>query len=1003
MTRMHGWARVVYIAYIAAAWLFLFPTFAVAQSAIAGTVRDSSGAVLPGVSVEAASPVLIEKVRSVVTNDQGQFTIVDLRPGVYTVTFALAGFNTFVREGLELPTDFTATISAEMRVGALEETVTVTGSSPVVDVASTARVQVLTRETLDAIPTGRNIYAMAQLVTGIALNAPDVGGSRAMQQTYMSTRGLTSANNIVQVDGLMINGLDGDGAVQQYINNAMIQEMTYQTAGAGAEVSPGGVRVNIIPNDGGNQFHGSFFGGWSDGAWQSDNLTPELRARGVSAIDKIDKIYDFQAGVGGPIKRDKLWFFVSARDNSVDAPIGGTFYVPSGSTLADCTAGRVACEQGIDDQRIKSIMGRLTWQISPRNKFAVYFDEIDKARGHGMNAGDDPLTASQVWTSPLYNAGSVKLTSAISNQLLFEAGFSENYEQYVIVNQEGVNHERGSAAWYAGASRRDASLTTLRSGFGGAQGGRYPDRYNLQSSVSYVTGSHNIKTGFQFNWGPYENTRDTNADLQQVYFNGVPTQASLYNTPLRYEDALLGDLGLFVQDAWTLNRLTVNAGVRWEYLSSEVSAAESGAGRFIGARDFDAIPMPVWKDWSPRFGLVYDLFGNAKTALKFGVNRYNESRTTFFAARYNPLLLQTATVDWTDVNRDDIAQGERGCTYLTAGCEINFAQVPASFGQPRLNTVDPDFKRTYNVETTAGIQHELLPRVSLAANWYRRSFHRLRITDNLDRTMSDYQPYDIFHPITGQPFRVFDVSAAAVARVANYDTNSDDRSHTYNGFDVNVNARLPRGATVFGGFVTERNLRSICDEPDDPNMLLYCDDSNNDIPYRPTLKMSGTTPILWGVTVSATLQSLAGRALGLTTVTGNKISGPGYGDVGSPVGTNWLLQRTTTYPANCPAPCPAGQRVFPVGNPTLVSSQLLLPLVAPGTEFLPRLNQFDLSFAKWFQVRTLRIQGQVDIFNATNGNTDLSYRTTNYGLTSYLQPASNLQGRIIRLGMQLKW
>ena len=204
---------------LALACMVVFPDRVSAQSAIAGTVRDSSGALLPGVTVEAASPVLIEKVRTATTNERGQFTIVDLRPGVYRVTFTLAGFNTFVRDGIELPTDFTATINVDMRIGVLEETVTVTGASPVVDVASTARVQVLDREALDALPTGRSIYSMAQLVPGVQLNQPDVGGSRAMQQTYMSTRGLTSANNIVQVDGMMINGLDGDGAVQQYINN----------------------------------------------------------------------------------------------------------------------------------------------------------------------------------------------------------------------------------------------------------------------------------------------------------------------------------------------------------------------------------------------------------------------------------------------------------------------------------------------------------------------------------------------------------------------------------------------------------------------------------------------------------------------------------------------------------------------------------------------------------------------------------------------------------------
>ena len=266
----------------------------------------------------------------------------------------------------------------------------------------------LSREVLDAIPSGRTIYGMSQLVTGVALAGPDVGGSRAMQQTYMSTRGLTSANNIVQIDGLMINGLDGDGAVQQYINNQMIQEMSYTTAGAGADVSPGGVRVNVVMKDGGNQFNGTFFGAWNDGKWQSNNMTDALRAKGLRAVDKIKKIYESSGGFGGPIKRDKLWFFAAGRLSGVDAPIADTFYVPAGATNADCQAGRVACEQGIDDQNINSATLRLTWQISPRNKFSIYYEELDKFRGHGMNAGDDPLTASQIWTSPRYNDAAVK-------------------------------------------------------------------------------------------------------------------------------------------------------------------------------------------------------------------------------------------------------------------------------------------------------------------------------------------------------------------------------------------------------------------------------------------------------------------------------------------------------------------------------------------------------------------------------------------------------------------
>jgi hypothetical protein len=244
------------------------------------------------------------------------------------------------------------------------------------------------------------------------------------------------------------------------------------------------------------------------------------------------------------------------------------------------------------------------------------------------------------------------------------------------------------------------------------------------------------------------------------------------------------------------------------------------------------------------------------------------------------------------------------------------------------------------------------------------------------------------------------VSPAAVSRVDNFDTNAgDERKHVYTGFDLNLQARLPGGGTLFGGYVTERNVRNICDEPDDPNLLLYCDDAQNDIPFRPTLKMAGTYPLKWGISVSAALQSLAGRPLGLTTTAGNKISGPGYGDTGSPVGTNFLITRTTRYPANCPAPCPAGALVAP----TLTSASVTVPLVAPGTEFLPRLNQLDLSFAKNFQVGTYRLQGQVDVFNVGNANYVTAYRSTNFATAAYQQPSSVLQGRMIRLGMQVKW
>ena len=269
-------------------WLFValvcviaLPGAALAQSAIGGTVKDTSGAVLPGVTVEVASDVLIEKTKTVSTDGQGQYTIVDLRPGVYIITFSLQGFNTFKREGLELPSNFTATVNADMKVGALEESVTVSGSSPVVDVQSNQKTQVLSRDVLDAVPTGKTIQGLGQLVVGVTLSSPDVGGSRAMQQAYFAVHGVGASGAIVTVDGLLTNGNMADGAVMAYHNEAMIQEAVYQTAGGTAETITGGITMNLVPKDGGNRFAGALKYGKSPASWQGDNLTPRLQALGV--------------------------------------------------------------------------------------------------------------------------------------------------------------------------------------------------------------------------------------------------------------------------------------------------------------------------------------------------------------------------------------------------------------------------------------------------------------------------------------------------------------------------------------------------------------------------------------------------------------------------------------------------------------------------------------------------------------------------------------------------
>jgi hypothetical protein len=989
-------------------FLVLAADTARAQSAIAGVVRDTSGGILPGVTVEASSDALIEKTRSVVTNGQGQYTIVDLRPGIYSLSFTLTGFSVFKRDGIELPANFTATINADMKVGALEESVTVSGQSPVVDTQSAARTTVLSRETLDSIPTGRTIQGVGQLVIGVSLNVPDVGGSRAMQQTYMSVHGLSSSQVTTQVDGMMVNGLDGDGAVQNYFNNMMSQEMAYQTAGAGTDVSGGGVRLNMIPKEGGNRFSGAFFGAWSDGAWQSDNLTQSLKDRGLSVPDRISKIYDFNASFGGPIKKDRLWFFASARRWGVDAPIADTYYTTAGSdystTYPQCASKAIQCAQGIDDQHIKSALARGTWQVSPRNKLGLYYDRVAKDRGHGMNAGDDPATASQVWTSPDYSTGSAKWTSTVTSKLLLETGFSFNIERYNIRNQAGIDQQPGTAAWYAGASRRDTVLSTHYASLDFDQG-QYPDRYNLQSAASYVTGSHSIKTGFQWTWGPYRRTRTANADLIERFQNGVPFQVGILNTPLQWTDRLNADLGIFAQDAWTLRRLTVNFGTRWEYFNSEVSASTSPAGRFVPARSFDKIPMPVWKDLAPRFGVVYDLFGNAKTAIKAGINRYEQAQTINFADQFNPLVLETGNVPWTDSNGDGIAQGELGCVYLTPGCEIDLSKLRQGFGSQAQTYPNPGIKRVYNIETTLGVQHELVPGVQVNAGWFHRTFHNLPRQTNVLQSFNDYTPVNVVSPLDGSVITAYNVSPAAFTHVKNVVTTDDSQKEWYNGYEVSFSARLPRGATLFGGTTSERMLWTLCNEQSNPNNLLYCDATKSNIPFVTQFKLAGSYPLPYGIQVSGVFQSLPGYLVGCptpTTPTGCGIPSPtALPSLTTPpgLGTVFYITPTTRYAPNCKGPCTPGALVIP----NMGAAALSVPLVAPGTEYADRVNQLDVSLAKWFQVGSTRLQGQFDMFNALNRSAVLSVRTMNYATSSYLQPQSVLQGRIFRIGMQLKW
>jgi Carboxypeptidase regulatory-like domain len=1027
------------------------PATARAQSAFAGVVKDATGAVLPGVTVEASSPALIEKVRSVTTDANGLYRIENLRPGTYTITFNLPGFSAVKRDAVELPSNFTSTINADLKVGAMEETVTVSGQSPVVDVQSNSKAQVLSREVLDAVPTAHTIQGVGQLVVGVTLTAPDVGGSQAMQQTYFTVHGLGAAQTSLMMDGMIINGLQGDGAIQTYTNDAGNQEMVYQTGGGTVDSPTGGVKINMIPREGGNRFSGSLFQGYETSKMQGDNLTPFLAANGVKSVDKIGTYDDTNGTFGGPISKDKLWYFGSIRLFTVNKPIANT-YVSDGTKagIASCAAalagrGGTLCPQGVDPQHQYSGLARLTWQISPRNKLSGYYDRIHKARGAAMNPGDDQTTSSVVWNSPLYTTNMLKYTSTVTSKLLVEGGFSSNIERYNNLYPAGIEQPYGSAAWLANA-HHVVDTTGSTNTAPGAEYGSYPDRYNMQASTSYITGSQAFKVGFQDSWGPYNQNLRANADLYQNYVTNAagiaaPSTVTLLATSSHWQDRLNANLGFYGQDVMTFKRATITLGGRYEYISEQITGQDAQVGRFVNIPAFADQQMPKWKMFSPRTSIVYDLFGNGKTAVRFGYNRFGVAATTTLASLYDPAngTVISSTTQWVDKNGDDIAEGGNRCNFQTdPTCEINFAAVPANFGVISLAQPSPTLSRPYVDQFNLGATHELMRGVSVSAEWFhndaKNSFERNNVLRpgtyaNGVVTNASYKAVNVFSPLDGKVITMYDtVSTAVQQAVQNVDTNDSSITQAYNAVEFNFNARLPHGARLFGGSATDRTIANTCSgAASNPNFLVtiggvnYCDQTNSGIPWRTQFKLAGTIPLPWyGITAAASFQALPGYILGTSALTAGGAGNPNFTSY-SGVASSWTVTGTTKYTV-CPGNsaslgCVVGANVVPGG--VINSASFTVPLDAPGTLLTPRVNQLDLSFSKRITVRGIKLDPKIDIFNALNSDDYFTVRSSAFspvasaaaatGLQgtgsggTYLQPGSILQGRIIRLGAVITW
>jgi hypothetical protein len=445
----------------------------------------------------------------------------------------------------------------------------------------------------------------------------------------------------------------------------------------------------------------------------------------------------------------------------------------------------------------------------------------------------------------------------------------------------------------------------------------------------------------------------------------------VHNTPQEAAEKIKYDLGLYVQDSWTFKRLTLNPGLRAELFNTYVPAQASPAGRFVPFRSFDKIEnLPNWKDWAPRFGMAYDIFGDSRTAMKVHVGKYMRAFSTVgFAQVYNPMVNETDRRNWTDLNGDDVAQDN----------EIGSVNTPFNISGQSNRNADPNIKRPYQWEYSVGIQREVVRGVSVSANWIRRDFRRLFWTDNVLVSFDDYTVVPIPNPLDpAELIPIYNLNPAKLGVVDRIDRNSDKNRRWYNGFDIGFTARVG-GGNIYGGGGIGRQITANC-EVDDPNGLRFCDHRDLDIPYLAQFKLSGMYPLPLGVQVSGSWQGYPGAP-----------SGTARQDVGFDTTLNRVLDPSLNV----------NHIVDRTIIPNLTVTSVTVPLIPPGTKYLDRWNQIDMRFAKKFQIRKVRFQGQLDIFNVLNSNAILSVLET-FG-SSLDRPTQILQGRLFAAGWQMNF